>query len=192
MKRLSFIVFILLVCPSLSWGAEDSQAEAQFKYATTHWDSGNLYAARQEYQKLVDLYPDSPHAPEALLRIGDSSARLYDFSRAISAYRRIISDFPDLDITEVAHLRLGNYYRDSQDYEQSRHHYRRILDNYSYTREAIIARMELLEMGQGPSPAEEEPPVRPEEEPPEGQDNFRTPAVPDDKDTVGTGSETGP
>ena len=192
---LSFIVFALMGCPSLLWGAEEDKAETQFNYATTYWDSGDLYSARQEYQKLVDLYPDSSRAPEALFRIGDSSTRLYDFARALRAYGRIISDFPDLDITASAHLRLGNHYRDSQDYDQARHHYGRILDNYSHTRESTVARRELIEIserlaeGEGSGPArEEQTPRRSEQDPTQDQEDLSTPSAPDDGDTIATGA----
>ena len=181
-RFLPFIFFILLLCPSLLWGAEDEGADIQFNYATTYWDAGELYAARREYQKLVDLYPNSPLAPEALFRIGEGSVRLYDFNRAQRAYRRIISDFPDLDVVAIAHLRLGDFFRDSQDYTQARHHYLRILDNYSHTREAVVARIELMEIGEILTQEEGQPSQE------EGDLPQSSPTVPDDGEGIGTGA----
>ena len=91
--------------------ADDAQLElAESAYA----DPQGLYrTARRAFQKLVDAYPDSPHIPLALYRIGrtyqitvggsDSGSQL-DSARA--RYQEVIRRFPDTQTARHAAVAL--------------------------------------------------------------------------------------
>ena len=61
-------------------------------------------------KKLVQDYPNSPHAAEAHYWLGDSYDRLGYFGKAVPRYQTIISRYPNHAITDKAQLRLGRAY----------------------------------------------------------------------------------
>ena len=66
-------------------------------------------------RKLVQDYPDSPHAAEAHYWLGNSYDRLHDYGKAVSHYQTVISRYPNHAIADKAQLRLGRAY-EAQDY----------------------------------------------------------------------------
>ena len=61
-------------------------------------------------KKLVQDYPDSPHAAEAHYWLGDSHSRLHDHEKAVPHYQTVISRYPNHAIADKAQLRLGRAY----------------------------------------------------------------------------------
>ena len=61
-------------------------------------------------KKLVQDYPNSPHAAEAYYWLGDSYDRLQDYGKAIPHYQTVISRYPNHAIADKAQLRLGRAY----------------------------------------------------------------------------------
>ena len=61
-------------------------------------------------KKLVQDYPDSPHAAEAYYWLGDSHNRLHDHGKAVPHYQTVISRYPNHAIADKAQLRLGRAY----------------------------------------------------------------------------------
>ena len=61
-------------------------------------------------KKMVQDYPDSPHAAEAYYWLGDSYDRLRDYGKAVPHYQTIISRYPNHAIADRAQLRLGRAY----------------------------------------------------------------------------------
>ncbi len=61
-------------------------------------------------KKLVQDYPDAPHAAEAHYWLGDSYDRLQDYGKAIPHYQTVISRYPNHAIADKAQLRLGRAY----------------------------------------------------------------------------------
>ena len=61
-------------------------------------------------QRLLQDYPDSPHAVEAYYWLGDCYDRLGDYGKAVPHYQTVISRYPDNAITDKAQLRLGRAY----------------------------------------------------------------------------------
>ena len=66
-------------------------------------------------KKLVQNYPNSPYAPEAHYRLGDSYDRLQDYGTAVPHYQTIISRYSNHALADKAQLRLGRSY-EAQDY----------------------------------------------------------------------------
>ena len=57
---------------------------------------------------VVDRYPDSPRAPEALLNIAASQIELNDRPKARATLGRIIKDYPDAEAAKLARERLAS------------------------------------------------------------------------------------
>jgi TolA-binding protein len=55
---------------------------------------------------VVERYPDSPRAPDALLNIAASQVELKDTTRARAALQKIIADYPNTEAARVADERL--------------------------------------------------------------------------------------
>ena len=61
-------------------------------------------------RKLVQDYPDSPHAAEAHYWLGNSYDRLHDYGKAVPHYQTVISRYPNHAVADKAQLRLGRVY----------------------------------------------------------------------------------
>ena len=61
-------------------------------------------------KKLVQDYPNSPHAAEAYYWLGDSYDRLGTYNKAVPHYQTVISRYPNHAVTDKAQLRLGRAY----------------------------------------------------------------------------------
>jgi TolA-binding protein len=76
---------------------------------------GTSYYAIKDYrsaiaaqQALIDRFPDSPRAPDALLNIAASQIELNDKKSARATLNKVISDFPDSDAAKLAKERLAS------------------------------------------------------------------------------------
>ena len=61
-------------------------------------------------KKLLQGYPDSPHAAQAHYWLGDSYDRLGNYGKTVPHYQTIISRYPNHAIADKAQLRLGRVY----------------------------------------------------------------------------------
>jgi len=61
-------------------------------------------------RKLVQDYPNSPHAAEAYYWLGDSYDRLGTYNKAVAHYQTVISRYPNHAVADKAQLRLGRAY----------------------------------------------------------------------------------
>ncbi|MGQ9630347.1 MAG: tetratricopeptide repeat protein [bacterium] len=127
---------------------DKKNAENLFAVAESFFKSRDYLMARREYQRLVDLYPQSDRVPEALLRIGEASLRLYDYGHAVDAFRSLANNFADSELAPTARLKLGDYYRENRNYEQAKREYKQIVDNYTDSKEAILAQTYLKILGE--------------------------------------------
>jgi TolA-binding protein len=55
---------------------------------------------------VIERFPDSPRAPDALLNIAASHVELKDTSRARTALQKILSDYPNTETAKLADERL--------------------------------------------------------------------------------------
>ena len=74
-----------------------------------------LDSAIAALKKLIQDYPNSPHAAEAHYWLGDCHDRLQDYGKAVPHYQAVISRYPNHAIADKAQLRLGRAY-EAQDY----------------------------------------------------------------------------
>ena len=62
------------------------------------------------FKKLLQDYPESPHAADTHYWLGDCYDRLGDYGEAVPHYQTVISRYSDHSIADTAQLRLGRAY----------------------------------------------------------------------------------
>ncbi|MEZ4600945.1 MAG: tetratricopeptide repeat protein [Syntrophotaleaceae bacterium] len=78
----------------------------QYEIADTYFRQKNREQARIEFEYLVKNYPRSPLIPEALFRIGSTSALEGNFGEAEFVYRKVMEEYPDSPFAQEAQLGL--------------------------------------------------------------------------------------
>lgn len=79
---------------------------AQYWLAEIYYVKGNNKAALTEFHKVVDQYPDSPKAPDALLKIGYVQSALGERVKARDTFRQVVSRYPNTTAARLAENRL--------------------------------------------------------------------------------------
>ena len=117
-------------------------------------------------KKLVQDYPNSPHAAEAHYWLGNSYDRLGYFGKAVPHYQTIISRYPNHAITDKAQLRLGRAYEAQGYFTLARITYEALSQRSQDSQ--IVAQAERRASRLDTEPTEEEAPVNspPETAPP--------------------------
>jgi len=89
---------------------QDDQAdEVLFALAQVAQNQGNEQEAIQRYQKLIQTYPESPHAYKAQFMIGFIySEELHDYAKAKEAYQRVIDQYPGCELEDDAQWMIAN------------------------------------------------------------------------------------
>jgi TolA-binding protein len=122
--------------------------------------SGKQYAeAITNYKQILDTYPTSRYAKEALVNISDSYYRNGNYREAIFYYEKSINDNildgETLDIIKIfadCHLKIADSYYDKKDFANAGEYYRKsvgyfeqILQKYPETNDAFIAKYKIPE-----------------------------------------------
>jgi tetratricopeptide (TPR) repeat protein len=112
-----------------------SAPEAQYAIAECYQSVGrnspSLHErALAEYRKCAKLYPASPFAPKALLRIADWYYQAQDYQRAIEVCDKMLRDYLDSDCVDAVLFRYGKCLVMLGDYSGARDRFQQILDEY--------------------------------------------------------------
>ena len=100
-----------------------ARAEAQYFLAESHFQRGERVQAAAEFRKVSDQFPNSPYAPLALLRAGDSHLRMWrkpeldptPGSDALALYQELAGRYPGTEAAARAQLhvkRLREWFAD--------------------------------------------------------------------------------
>ena len=81
-------------------------ASAQFWIGESYFRARDFENAVIEYQRAIDLAPQSDKTPDALLRLGLALRALKREDRAREAWGRLVRDFPDSEATQRARMVL--------------------------------------------------------------------------------------
>ncbi|MDE2090128.1 MAG: tol-pal system protein YbgF [Gammaproteobacteria bacterium] len=79
---------------------------AQYWLAEIYYVKGNSKAALTEFHKVVNQYPDSPKAPDAMLKIGYVQSALGERAKARATFRQVVSRYPNTTAARLAQNRL--------------------------------------------------------------------------------------
>lgn len=129
-------------------------------------DQTPLHQAMDEYQKTIDLHPDSPYAEKAKARITEGRRTLaqaefsvgYFYQRtrqschsAVPRYAGVVAQYPEFEAMDEVLVRLGQCLIETGRGAEAAPHLQRLIDSYPNSRFVADAR-ELLKKA-GPSPA---------------------------------------
>jgi tol-pal system protein YbgF len=79
---------------------------AQYWLAETFYVRGQFQPALGEFQKVMDLYPQSAKLPDALLKVGYCQAELGQRDSARTSLQQVVRQFPDTTAARLASQRL--------------------------------------------------------------------------------------
>lgn len=89
---------------SCSSGSEGKKTEQDlYTEAQNHSEDGNFESAIGTYEKILELFPDSPRVYKAQFLIGFVySENLKDQQKAKENYLKVIDDYPECDLADDA------------------------------------------------------------------------------------------
>ena len=157
--------------------AQYQAAEAYFQQKNSpDRDQTPTLQALDEFQRLLDVYPDSEYVEPARERIGECRQTLarsefmvgyfYQKTRkawraAIGRYERVLREYPDYENMDEVIFRLGEAYNASARFLEARPVFKRLEEEYPESRWLPKARELVAEMPLMLPPAEEVPATAP-------------------------------
>ncbi len=93
----------------------ENAAEAMLQIGRGYSLSLDFPAAVTWYQRVIDLFPDSPQAKDALLQSAAAYARQSQLDEAIRRYQTFIDKHPNDEKLDRAYLNIVDTYRDAGD-----------------------------------------------------------------------------
>ena len=94
-------------------------------------------------QKLVDKYPDSEYADDALFEEGKTYFQIEDKTNAKRAFRQVTTKYPNSPLARQAGLRLALAHFNDNEHQQAITAYKNVIEKYSGSEEAKIAAEDL-------------------------------------------------
>jgi outer membrane protein assembly factor BamD len=138
----------------------------------TIWDAGqkalqkkDWISARQHFRRIIDGFPQSPHAAEARLAVGETYVGEGGSTNdllAVGAYREFLTLYPSHPKSDYAQFQVGEAYfrrrngpdRDQTDTREAVAEFQRLLDLYPQSSYAEQARARITEARQSLARAE--------------------------------------
>jgi outer membrane protein assembly factor BamD len=140
-------------------------AEVRYYLGECHFQTKDYATAIQEFRRAADAFPDSPWAPQALLRAGDANLRLWKRPEldptygeaAFAIYQELAGRYPGTEAAERATLHVrelknrfaekayktGLFYQKRRAYDSAIIYFKQIIANYP---DATLAPQALLRM----------------------------------------------
>jgi TolA-binding protein len=114
---------------------------AQYQKGEARYFGSDYAAARGDYLKLLEDYPDSDTGlrSAALYSAGWSAEKLGEPEQAIESYSLAVDDFPRSDQAPLCLLRIARLNYERQKVKEAIHAYKAITENYQETRHAADA-----------------------------------------------------
>ncbi len=128
-------------------GVRASEEEkALYEQGQEEYLRGEYELARMGYSQLIESFPDSPLADDALYWIGESYMADSQPDSARTKFSEVLSHYPDSNRTAATLLKLAILDLESEDTETARILLERILTDYPDTPEAEQATLRLEEL----------------------------------------------
>ncbi len=145
--------------------SQPEAAEVRYYLGECHFQVKDYATAIQEFRRAADAYPDSPWAPQALLRAGDANLRLWKRPEldpsygeaAFAIYQELAGRYPGSEAAERANLHMkelanrfaekayktGVFYQKRRAYDSAIIYFKQIIATYP---DATLAPQALLRM----------------------------------------------
>ncbi|MGA1865758.1 MAG: tetratricopeptide repeat protein [bacterium] len=132
-----FLFFIILACSSLIFEsnlfrpdisfAEITSEDSLYTVALGAYNNGFLDLAINQFQKFLEIYPNSKKVPFAWFRIGEAYRIQNKNALAEKAYKKVLDLFPGHKLTHITLFRLSGVMFRQQDFSSAISGYRRLL-----------------------------------------------------------------
>ena len=133
---------LLLECPGSVYAAR-----AQRNIGICYAGLKDYQKAVKELRKVVDKYPDTDWAPDALERMGVYYWQgLEELENAIKCYEELIAKYPKDNLVPHAHYSLGLIHTELEDYAKAKMEFRKILSDYPDSQLVEKARKHIIEL----------------------------------------------
>lgn len=142
-------------------------AEVSYLTGEALFQTGSLVEAASQFHQVADEFPETPYAPLALLRAGDSNMRMWHKpqldpsygEQALGVYQELVGRYPDSEAAarggiHVRHLRAwfaqkallnGVFYLRRRAYDSAILYFKDVVANYSDTPWAPDALLRLID-----------------------------------------------
>lgn len=132
MKRILAIFTLLTIALGLLSGCGKMPDEKLMALGKEMEDRENFEEAVQYYEKLVQDYPESPLAPEAMHYAGKVYANgIKDYEQAIMVFNDVIDTYPESPHAAHSQFMIGFVYANSiSDTAEARLAYQKFKENY--------------------------------------------------------------
>lgn len=90
-------------------------------------------------QKLIDEYPTSDLADDALYEMARAELQLDQHDKAVSAYQQLLNKYPNSNKASKSYLELGMAYRTLKQYNKATETFKQTIEKYPSTEEAYSA-----------------------------------------------------
>ena len=117
-----------------------------YKDAFNAMESGDFEKAKNLFQQIVEQYPDSDLADNALYWIGEIYYSHNDYETAAKYFQDVIDKYPNGNKVPAAMLKLALCYKGMGDIRKAKEILREVINKYPGTPEANIAKVKLMEL----------------------------------------------
>jgi tol-pal system protein YbgF len=120
--------------------------EDLYRTAKQAFDQGDLEAARQGFEELIQRYPQSKHADNSQFWIGEIYYRDKWYEKAILEYQKVIENYPNGNKVPASLLKQGFAFQNIGDNANARLILEELTKKYPQSNEAKIASEKLKNM----------------------------------------------
>ncbi len=118
--------------------------EALYKHAKSLLDNGKYDAARLEFEKFINFFPDSKNADNARFWIADSYYREKWYNKAILEYQKVIEKYSTGNKVPAALLKQGFAFAELGEKANARLILKELIKKYPDSKEASFAEKKLM------------------------------------------------
>ena len=122
--------------------------EDMYKQAFSAMETGDIETAKSIFTKLVQEYPKSSLADNALYWIGEIYYSHNDYQTASNYFERVMNQYPNANKVPASMLKLGMCYKGMGNLDKAKQYFNMVIQKYPDSPEAAIARTKLLGLGQ--------------------------------------------
>ena len=124
-----------------------SMAQEFYDIGLEQMDRGNAATARQAFQAVVDSFPSTELAPQALFQIGETYVMDGAFDRAMTTFDQVVRRYQDSDAAPRALYRAGVIAEQQGSRERAREYFRRVVSGYPNSDARRLAEAALERIG---------------------------------------------
>ena len=132
--------------PELTPSGEKANEAERYRTAFARLGDGLYEDAREEFQRLIDDFPDGAYAANARYWIAESYYADREFESAGEHFQMVLDDHPESDKVADAMLKLGFVAFEEGDIEQASAHLEKVREEHPDTTAASLAQQRLSEI----------------------------------------------